>query len=285
MDTEQEAARLLVEVYETTEGAILQSVRVQGESFDRLLRLIGHLQNAQLVNVTGIDGVTVALTAAGVVRAEQLMSDRDRPVKRYNRALNGLIMAAADSFPQHRLDLKDFLSSRHAQILNSILTQDEVLNAAKFLEEEDLVTVVRDGEEPVAVVLTSRGRRCGWNDQVDVMGFLDGKKQSGVQQHIAVTIHGNGTQVGQGNTQNNNFGYDPHQLAAFARAILAGAESMNVAEAAREQITKHARELEREAETAEPQKARIRDSLKGLKEYAAALPTPDVMGAVLQVLL
>ncbi|MFF5917289.1 hypothetical protein ACFY8C_02920 [Streptomyces flavochromogenes] len=288
MDTEQEAALLLIEVYRRAEGSPLLRVRVEREDTrpHRLAALTMHLEGAGLVDIVGVGGAPlIRMTPAGVVQAERLILDRDRPVFRYNRALNGLVMAAADQFPRHRLELKEFLGARHAQILDSVLTHSELRSAVQFLEEECLVTVERSGDEPVAIVLTSQGRRCGWNDQVDVMGFLDGKKQTGVRQHMTVNVNGNGTQVGQGNTQNNTFGYDPHQLAAFARGILADADTMSVSAAEREQITEHARSLEREAETGEPERGRIRQALLGLQEHASALGSPETLAAVFQVLL
>ncbi|XIE80167.1 hypothetical protein AB6O49_23690 [Streptomyces sp. SBR177] len=287
MDTEQDAALLLVELYEKAKGSVLQRVTMhtEGREPGRLETLAMRLHDVGLIDLVGA-GMSCRLTTNGVVRAEQLILGRGRPVVRYNQALNGLVMEAADRFPKHRLELTEFMESRHARVLDSALTQDEVRNAARFLEEESLVTVERDGEELIAVVLTQQGRRCGWNDEVNVMSFLDGQEQSGIQQKMTVTVNGNGTQVGQGNTQNNTFGYDPHQLATFAREILADVKIMDIPEAVRNQVTEHAQALQREAEEAAPERTRIRRSLEGLREAVALSGSgAGALAAALQVLL
>lgn len=236
----------------------------------RLLTLIQHLQHANMVETLKVaSGMTCQLTPRGVGRAEQLLRDRDRPVIRYDRALNGLIAAATDKFPKHRLEVQEFLFSSNARILDTVLTIDEIFSAIEFLEDEKLVTVEGDRGHPVAIMLTPQGRMCGWTDKVDVRGFLAGQKSSGIQQNWQVTVHGGAPQMGQGNVQNNTFGYDLAQVMQLVRELNGLVPSMNVPEPVREQIAEDVEALEREAGREEPQVNRIRRLLEGLQENLA----------------
>ncbi|MFF1779876.1 hypothetical protein [Streptomyces virginiae] len=277
MDTEQESALLLLAIYQQAKGSTQERVEVDelpewGDlGDDRLLTLSRHLEHVGMLEthklLVGLaSGMTVRLTPHGVVKTEQLLRDRDRPIVRYDTALNGLVTAATDKFPKHRLELPEFLVSRLARILDSVLTLDEIFSAVEFLEDENLVTVERDGRRPIAITLTPRGRLCGWTDNVDVRGFLAGQQPSGIHQNWSVTVNGGSPQIGQGNVQHNTFGYDPSQVLQLVRELSDLVPSMNVSEVIREQITEDVEALGREAGREEPRPARIRRLLEGIQE-------------------
>ncbi|MFB7467114.1 hypothetical protein ACFCZ1_27065 [Streptomyces sp. NPDC056224] len=279
MDTEQDSALLLLAMYQQAKGSTQEYIEVDqlpesgtlGD--DRLLTLISHLQHADMVESLEVaSGLACQLTPRGAVKAEQLLRDRDRPIVRYDMALNGLIAAATDKFPKHTLELQEFLFSRHARVLDTVLTIDEIFSAIEFLEAEKLVTVERDGGRPTAITLTPQGRRCGWTDNVDVQGFLAGQQPSGIQQNWQVTVNGGAPQMGQGNVQHNTFGYDLAQVMQLVRDLNGLVPSMNVPEPVRELIAEDVEALEREAGRENPQPARIRRLLEGIQE---TLVTPD----------
>ncbi|MGW6874599.1 hypothetical protein ACWGHA_19925 [Streptomyces xanthophaeus] len=279
MDTEQESALLLLAIYQQSQGSTQEHVEVdelpewEDLGDDRLLTLIRHLEHVGMVNnpyPLAVEGMIVQLTPHGVVRTEQLLRDRDRPIIRYDTALNGLVTAATDKFPKHRLELPEFLVSRNARILDTVLTLDEIFSAVEFLENEKLVTVEWDGVRPIAVTLTPQGRLCGWTDNVDVRGFLAGQQPSGIHQNWSVTVNGGAPQMGQGNTQNNTFGYDLTQVVQLVRELNGLVPSMNVPEVVREQIAEDVEALGREAGREEPQPARIRRLLEGIQEGMTA---------------
>ncbi|XIE80169.1 hypothetical protein AB6O49_23700 [Streptomyces sp. SBR177] len=68
----------------------------------------------------------------------------------------------------------------------------------------------------------------------------------------------NGLQVGDNNTQNNSFGYDPGQLAEFAREVLAAAHSTDVPAEGRNVVTADVEALQAELATAAPDAGRVR---------------------------
>ncbi|MFJ6784313.1 hypothetical protein [Streptomyces yangpuensis] len=64
--------------------------------------------------------------------------------------------------------------------------------------------------------------------------------------------------MGQGNTQNNTFGYDPAQLAAFAQQVLAAAHTTDVRPASRDAVTAEAEALQAELQRPQPDAGRVR---------------------------
>ncbi|MEU3174995.1 hypothetical protein [Streptomyces sp. NPDC007000] len=272
MDAEHESALLLLDVYRQARGSTMAFPEVsdfeEWKDIDdeRLYTLVGLLEHAGLVSKTVTLGGSIScrLTPAGVAKAEQLQRDRDTPRVRYDIALNGLVEAAADMFPTHRLELQGFLGSPHARILDTVLTLDEIFSAVSYLEDEKLVTVERTGSQPTAITLTPQGKRCGWNDKIDVRGFLDGKQQPGIGQQI--NIHGGQNQFGNHNTQTNNINPSLAEVANFAQQVLEAAVTMDVPENVREQLTDDAEALQREATRQEPQPGRIRRAFEAVLE-------------------
>ncbi|MFJ3205083.1 hypothetical protein [Streptomyces sp. NPDC086989] len=291
MDTERDSALLLLAMYQQANGSTQEYIEVDqvpgwGElGDDRLITLTGHLRDAHMVEMLEVpSGMTCRITSQGVIKAEQLLRDRDRPVIRYDMALNGLIAATTDEFPKHRLEVQQFLLSGNARVLDTVLTIDEISRAIEFLEEEKLVTVERDDGGPIAITLTPRGRRCGWTEKVDVQGFLAGQQPSRIQQNWHVTINGGAPQMGQGNVQHNTFGYDPAQVSQLVRELNGLIPSMDVPEPVREQISEDVEALEREAAREDPQPARIRRLLERVQESLAPATALDVATSVAAIL-
>ena len=273
VNTERASALLLVAMYQRLNGVAGTEVEVnklpgwEDLGDERLLTLTAHLERAGMA-VSGLaaSGMSWCLSPAGVLRAENLLEQRNRPVIRYDTALNGLITAATDKFPKHRLKVQDFLSSEHAQILDDVLTLDEIFSAIDYLETEQLVTVERDASRPTAITLTPRGRKCGWTTKVDVQGFLAGQHPVGIHNSWSVEVYGGANQIGPGNVQTNNFGLNAEQVMKLVREVKGLVPSMDVPEPVRERITEDVEALEREAEREEPQPARMRRLLEALRE-------------------
>ncbi|WP_147981026.1 hypothetical protein [Streptomyces sp. MS191] len=273
MNTERASALLLVAMYQRLNGVAGTEVEVnelpgwEDLGDERLLTLTAHLEQAGMAaSGPKASGMSWCLSPAGVVRAENLLEQRNRPVIRYDTALNGLITAATDKFPKHRLEVQNFLSSEHAQILDDVLTLDEIFSAIEYLENEQLVRVERDASRPTAITLTPLGRKCGWNSNVDVQGFLAGQQPVGIQTSWSVEVYGGANQIGPGNVQNNNFGLNAEQVMKLVREVKGLVPSMDVPEPVRERITEDVEALEREAEREEPQSARMRRLIEGLRE-------------------
>ncbi|MFF1779871.1 hypothetical protein [Streptomyces virginiae] len=94
-----------------------------------------------------------------------------------------------------------------------------------------------------------------------------------------VTVHGGAPQMGQGNTQNNTFGYDPAQLAAFAQQVLAAAHTTDVLPASRDAVTTEAEALQAELQRPQPDAGRVRTLFQKTAASAKAnLPTLGWLG-------
>lgn len=76
--------------------------------------------------------------------------------------------------------------------------------------------------------------------------------------------------MGQGNTQNNAFGYDPQQLTQFAREVLAAAHSADVPEEVRTRVVADVEELQAELATAAPDSGRVRQLAERVLQSARA---------------
>ncbi|MEU6985049.1 hypothetical protein ABZ946_16740 [Streptomyces sp. NPDC046324] len=292
MDTERASALLLVAMYQNNEAnpveyAVIDRLPGWGElGLPRLRVVIGHLQQAGLVQpISAASMMAWRLTPVGVVRAEKLLHDRDRPIVRYDTAVNGLVTAAVDEFPEHRLELADFARSRHAEVLDTVLTLDEISSAVTFLETEKLITVERTDGRPTAVTLTSRGRECGWADKTDVRNYLTGRQPSGIHQNWNIAVHGGAPQIGHGNVQHHH-GPDLDQVMRFARELhdLVSKGSMPVAETLRDQIVEDAEALEREVGLEMPQPSRVRRLLESLQENLATSGAQMALMAVERLL-
>ncbi|WP_327411457.1 hypothetical protein [Streptomyces sp. NBC_01233] len=81
-------------------------------------------------------------------------------------------------------------------------------------------------------------------------------------------VFGNGNQFGDNNTQNNTFGYDPNQLAKFARDLLAAASTADITETARARVTESVAVLEGELAESSPEPGKVRQALEKVKEVA-----------------
>lgn len=276
VNTEQASALLLVAMYQRLKGVAGTEVDVNelpgwtDLEEDRLLTLTAHLERAGMVaSGPKASGTSWCLSISGVVRAENLLEQRDRPVIRYDTALNGLITAATDKFPKHRLKIQDFLFSEHAQILDDLLTLNEIFSAIEYLENEQLVTVERDASRPTEITLTPLGRKCGWNSKVDVQGFLAGQQPGGIQNFWSVAVHGGANQIGPGNVQNNSFGLNAGDVMELVREVKGLVPSMDVPEPVLERITEDVEALERETQREKPQPRRMHRILEALLENMA----------------
>ncbi|MEV6247713.1 hypothetical protein AB0M38_16140 [Streptomyces sp. NPDC051742] len=293
METERASALLLVAMYKRNPSDPMEHLAVEelpgwGElGVPRLRMVTAHLRQAGLIRPLGGSHQGVwQITPAGVVHAERLLRDRDRPIVRYDMAVNGLVTAGADAFPEHRLELADFLLSGHVQVLDTVLTREEVTRAVVFLEEEGLVTVERLDGEPTAITLTPQGRLCGWTDRTDVRGYLAGRQPSGIQQNWNVTVHGGAPQIGQGNVQHND-AQDPLRVAEFARELrgMASTGAISAPADVRREIAEDARELERAARQGSPVTAsRVRDLLERLRRNLESSDTPMALLALERLL-
>ncbi|MER5967708.1 hypothetical protein [Streptomyces sp. NPDC002057] len=292
METERASALLLVTMYQANEANPVDYTAIDllpgwGELGVHRLRVVaGHLQQAGLVQPLGAAYQMIwRVTPAGAVHAEKLLHDRDRPIVRYDAAVNGLVTAAIDVFPGHRLELETFGESAHAQVLDTALSPDEIAAAVAFLEEEKLITVERVDGHPAAITLTPRGRECGWVDKTDVRGYLTGRRPGGIQQNWNISVHGGAPQIGQGNVQHNH-GPDLGQVMRFAGELhgLVSGGSLTVPETVRDRIVEDAEALEREAGREDPRPGRVRRLLEDLRESLMVSDAPMALLAVQRLL-
>ncbi|MFJ3205084.1 hypothetical protein [Streptomyces sp. NPDC086989] len=73
-----------------------------------------------------------------------------------------------------------------------------------------------------------------------------------------VTVNGGAPQMGQGNVQHNTFGYDPGQLANFAREVLTAAQTSNLPAEERAVVEADVEALQAELTAPEPDPSRVR---------------------------
>ncbi|WP_435971527.1 hypothetical protein [Streptomyces sp. Qhu_M48] len=84
------------------------------------------------------------------------------------------------------------------------------------------------------------------------------EQQHNVRNTWNVTVNGGAPQLGQGNVQHNTFGYDPQQLAAFAREVLAAARTTDLSAEDRAAVVADAEALRAELAGAAPDAGRVR---------------------------
>ncbi|MEW2067964.1 hypothetical protein [Streptomyces sp. NPDC007346] len=240
---------------------------------DHLITLIDYLRGTGMVHNTELcaSGTSCSLTARGVAEAERLIADRDNPRIRLEHAINGLVTAAMESYPTSRLELMGFLLSVRMAVLDEILEVAEVFRAVDYLEANGIVTVDSQSPQTVrAITLTTLGIECGFKDPISVRNFLNDQRQPRIHNEWNITVNGGAPQMGQENTQNNTFGYDPQQLTQFAREVLAAAHSADVPEEARAMVVADVEALQAELVTAAPEPGRVRQLAEILLQSARA---------------
>ncbi|MFE0773589.1 hypothetical protein [Streptomyces sp. NPDC058861] len=84
------------------------------------------------------------------------------------------------------------------------------------------------------------------------------EQRPGVRNTWNVTVHGGAPQMGQNNVQHNAFGYDPRQLADFAREVLAAAHDADMPAGHRTVVVADAEALQAELAGPEPDESRVR---------------------------
>ncbi|MFE5662221.1 hypothetical protein ACFQ9H_39275 [Streptomyces sp. NPDC056517] len=209
------------------------------------------------------------LTVRGIGRAEDLVRQRSSPGARMDFALNELLAAAMDDFPDCRIGIADFVLSPRAVLLDVRLETKEVERAAEYLVKVGLA--VRHSISPASwgaaknptFELTVLGIQCGERHPINVRNYVT-EQQS---QQPNFTFNGP-TQVGNHNTQNNTFGHDPNQLAQFARELLAAADSTDITDTARARITSSVEILEGELVSANPEPGKLRQFFENTKQAA-----------------
>ncbi|MFJ4975147.1 hypothetical protein ACIP6X_07380 [Streptomyces coeruleorubidus] len=264
MTIEREADLLLVWLRGESNGDT--QALVDAEPFwhppgdDRLVTLIDYLKVAGMVHNTELCASgACSLTPHGVAEAERLIADRDNPRIRLDHALNGLVAAAMENYPTTRLELVDFLCSTRMAVLDEMLEVAEVMRAIEYLEANKIVTVDSRSPQTIrAVTLTTLGIECGFKDPISVRNFLNDQRQPRIHNEWNITVNGGAPQMGQDNTQNNTFGYDPQQLTQFAREVLAAAHSADLPEEVRAVVVGDAAALQAELATAAPEPGRVR---------------------------
>ncbi|WP_327286627.1 hypothetical protein [Streptomyces sp. NBC_01205] len=93
-------------------------------------------------------------------------------------------------------------------------------------------------------------------------------QQPSTQHTWNVTVNGGAPQMGHDNVQNNSFGYDPEQLANFAREVLAAAQTSDLSAADRAVVEADVEALQVELAAAEPDLGRARQL--GQRVWASA---------------
>lgn len=216
-----------------------------------------------------------------VHNTERLVADRDDPRKRLDHAINGLVAAAIENYPTTRLELINFLLSTRLAVLDEVLEVAEVFRAVEYLEANGIVTVDSPSPQTVrALTLTALGVECGFKDPISVRNFLNDQRPPGIRNEWNITVNGGAPQMGQGNNQNNTFGYDPQQLTQFAREVLAAANSADVSEEVRALVVADVEALRAELVTAAPEPGRVRQLAQSVLQSARAnLPALGWTGA------
>ncbi|RPF44733.1 hypothetical protein EDD96_1271 [Streptomyces sp. Ag109_G2-6] len=226
----------------------------------RLVTLIDYLKAVGMVHNTELyaSGTACSLTARGLAVADRLIAERDNPRMRFDRALNGLVAAGMDNYPSGRVEAIDFLLSKHMAVLDEILEVAEVFRAVEYLEANKILTVDQTPQTIRAFTLTALGIECGFKDPISVRKFLNEQQRPGIHNEWNITVNGGAPQMGQDNTQNNVFGYDPQQLALFAREVLAAAQSAEMSEEVRAVVVADAEALAAELAMGAPEPGRVR---------------------------
>ncbi|TXS20877.1 hypothetical protein EAO71_30725 [Streptomyces sp. ms191] len=289
MTFETEADLLLLWIREKTAGMDSRisvdphrscdwSEAAKGEVF----RLVAWLAERGLVNHdgqrygqrnAGCNSFTTrcTLTPKGVREAERLLQLRGNKLHRFDTAANGLIVAAMDDVPDYHIVVQDFAASDRAVLLGQRIDAETIEKAAAFLVDNKLATVYsrsvairpREAFDPsYALALTPSGIQCG-DQHINVRKFVANQQDA---RPVTTNIYGGNNQIGDHNTQNNNIGFPPDDLAQFAQQVLAAAVTMDVPEPIRERIAEDAEALQREAEREEPQPSRMRRALEGMRE-------------------
>ncbi|MFD7980856.1 hypothetical protein [Streptomyces sp. NPDC059071] len=276
MRIDSESARLLLWVSARAGRDSLHIVGVDAQadpdwqhvSETDVITLIEQLQHRGLVTTQGCfaSGTACRITPAGVAEADRLAKERDSPRHRFDFAADALIAAAMDDYPRGRVELGTFVGTWRMWFYDYVLDLDEVVRAVNYLEDNQLVTVERGASQPQAITLTSLGTECGSDNTISVRKFLS--EQQNIRPSISFNGPVSGLQVGDNNTQNNTFGYDPGQLADFAREVLAAAQTADVSTEGAAAVTSDVEALQAELATSAPDAGRVRQLFQRAVESA-----------------
>ncbi|MFF5917288.1 hypothetical protein ACFY8C_02915 [Streptomyces flavochromogenes] len=283
MTIEDESARLLLWVNARTGGDSGHIVDLDAKtdpdwqhlSDADVIMLIEQLEHGGLVTTRGAfaSGTACRITPVGVAESDRLVRERDSPRGRFDFAANSLVAAAMEDYPQVRVELGTFVGTRRMWFYDSVLDLDEVLRAVRYLEDNQLAIVEGWPAQPRAIILTPLGTECGSDNTISVRKFLS-EQQDSRRPNISFNGPVSGLQVGDNNTQNNTFGYDPGQLADFAREVLAAAQTEDVSNQGLAEVTADVEALQAELATAAPDAGRVRGLFQKAVESAKTYLPP-----------
>ncbi|MFG2712321.1 hypothetical protein ACGFX2_17455 [Streptomyces goshikiensis] len=275
MTTEFDAARLLLTLHSRTCGDTLHIWDVADDpdwrhvEDSRTASIIASLVALGLASSNGTFacGTACKITAEGVTVAEQYARDRNDGRMRHDFAMDSLIDVAARAYPRTRVELARFVGSERMWFYDSVLELNEVEQAVRYLESKGLVLVERTPVQAHAIALTPLGIECGFENPISVRKFLSEQQQNS---RPDINFNGpiNGLQVGDNNTQNNTFGYDPQQLAEFAREVLAAAQTSDVPAEDRAAVVADIEALQAELNASQPEQGRVRRALQKAAQTA-----------------
>ncbi|WP_405185809.1 hypothetical protein OG582_00330 [Streptomyces anulatus] len=215
------------------------------------------------------------LSGAGELEAQRLLHLRRDPEGRQQHARDGLVSAASRAAYSPTIGLEAFLGMPQSQVYGESLTLDEVRVAAAFLVERGLATL-HEGDAPhslkALLTLTGVGIQCA-ESSLSVKDFL---MQNGHLPTYYTNVQGGNAQIGPGNTQNNHFGFDASQFAAFAQQVLADAPRVDIADELRSQLVRDASRLQEESTGPAPEPGRVRRAMDGVLESLVRHSTDGV---------
>ncbi|MGM1062163.1 hypothetical protein [Saccharothrix sp. Mg75] len=248
----------------------------------------GHLVVEYLVG-TGLardcstfGGPDCRLTGSGLAKAQQLIAERNSPVRRLGTLWTRMLRWLEDN--RGVSDWSGFLAGDGMRYPGGDFTKAEVEKEAAYLYGHGLITAARVDEAEDGTLrpgITTAGRDCLIHFEGDVNQYLNrgGRSTTSHTTHNNTTITmtdsvGNITNASSNVQQNVNSGLDTTEVLKFAGAVRQTLPVLGLDEEARQAADAQAEELHQQASAATPDRGRMRaltDSI--MQTLQTAVPT------------
>ncbi|RKT51877.1 hypothetical protein [Saccharothrix australiensis] len=213
-------------------------------------------------------GADCDLTAAGLSEAQRLQTERMSPARRLGVLRTRMLQWLED---QVRVtDWTGFLSGDQARYHGNDFSEAELRREAGYLHEHGLIKAFstwQSGDGMLRPSLTAEGRDCLIHFEGDVNQYLNRSVRPGITNNTTITMTdsiGNITNASAHVVQNANAGLDTTKVLEFAGALRQSLPILGLDEDVQQVANAQAEELHQEAQSATPDRGKMRRLLDGL---------------------
>lgn len=288
IDIDKHATMLLEFLHDSPKEVVSTYLSAHDLDIEAGMMLVDYLENRGLVrDHSTMGGSDASINAEGAALVQKLRAERMRPARRLgtlrSRMLTWLDEYSEQSGPS---DWSEFLAGPGMEYHGSDFTEKEVTREADYLQHHGLIKAFSAWGATSGMLrptITTQGRDCLVDFEGNVSDYLNRSQRpnntTSTTNNITMTgSTGNITVASDNVVQNVNAGLDTTKTLDFAGYVRQTLPVLGLDQDTREVLNAQAEELHQEADTAAPDRGKLRRLLDAILE-GLRLAAPTVVQA------